>query len=60
MYLCEPGRSSLDSMYEIVKDGVQHAEGAARIVWVSVASGRSVPVPESIAGPLRGTGGAPA
>ena len=32
MYLGVPGRSSIDSYYEIVADGVTHADGAAKIV----------------------------
>ncbi|GIK88542.1 MAG: acyl-CoA thioesterase [Burkholderiales bacterium] len=47
------GRSSVGSFYELHKDGRRHAEGAAKIVWIDVASGRPVPLPDAIAGPLR-------
>ena len=57
MFLGEPGRSSVESYYELWKDGVRHADGAAKIVWIDLASGRSVPLPEHIAGPLRGPQG---
>jgi acyl-CoA thioester hydrolase len=49
MFLGVGGRSSIDSMYEIWKDGRKFAEGAAKIVWVDLDSGRSIPLPEAIA-----------
>ncbi len=42
MYLGEPGRSSVGSYYELRMNGRKYAEGAAKIVWVDLASGRSV------------------
>jgi acyl-CoA thioester hydrolase len=53
MYLGDPGRTSVGSYYEISKDGRRYAEGAAKIVWIDVASGRPQPLPERIAAPLR-------
>jgi acyl-CoA thioester hydrolase len=53
MYLAEPGRTSVGSYYEIWMNGRQYADGAAKIVWVERASGRSVPLPESLVAPLR-------
>jgi acyl-CoA thioester hydrolase len=53
MYLGDPGRSSVGSFYEIWMNGRKYAEGAAKIVWIDVASGRSVPLPEAVAAPLR-------
>lgn len=53
MYLAGPGRSSVGSHYEILKDGRRYAEGAAKIVWIDLASGRPTPLPEPIAAPLR-------
>ncbi|MFO1312645.1 MAG: thioesterase family protein [Burkholderiales bacterium] len=53
MYLGVPGRSSIDSHYEIVADGMVYADGAAKIVWVDLATGKSTPLPEDIAAPLR-------
>lgn len=48
MYLADPGRTSVGSFYEIVKDGTKHAEGAAKMVWIDIAGGRSVPLPDSV------------
>ena len=53
MYLGEPGRSSIGSFYEILVAGTKYADGAAKIVWIDRASGRSVPLPEPIVAPLR-------
>jgi acyl-CoA thioester hydrolase len=53
MYLGDPGRTSVGSYYEIWSNGRKFAEGAAKIVWIDVASGRSVPLPDRIAAPLR-------
>ena len=53
MYLGDPGRTSVASFYEIWHDGRKFAEGAAKIVWVDLASGRPVPLPDRIAGSLR-------
>lgn len=56
MFLGGPGRTSVHSYYEIWKDERRFAEGAAKIVWIDVASGRPKPLPEVIAGPLRASG----
>ena len=53
MSLGEPGRTSLWSYYELTMNEHKYAEGAAKMVWVDLASGRSVPVPEVVAGPIR-------
>ncbi len=53
MFLGGPGRTSVGSFYELWKDGRMHADGAARIVWIDLATGRPAPLPEAIAGPLR-------
>ena len=54
MYLGEPGRTSVGSFYEICEGRAQaYAEGAAKIVWIDVASGRAMPLPDAIAAPLR-------
>jgi acyl-CoA thioester hydrolase len=53
MYLGSPGRSSIDSFYEIVADGTTYAHGAAKIVWIDLQTGKSTPLPDRIAGPLR-------
>lgn len=50
MYGGTPGRSSLPSHYELRREGEEalYAEGAAKIVWVDHALGRSCPLPERI------------
>ena len=53
MYLSDPGRTSLGSHYEIFKDGTKCADGSAKLVWIDLATGRSVPVPEWVTEPLR-------
>jgi acyl-CoA thioester hydrolase len=57
MYLAAPGKSSVGSFYDILKDGRRHAEGAAKMVWIDLATGRSTSLPEAIAGPLRALAG---
>ena len=53
MYLGEPGRTSVGSYYDLSMQGKKYAEGAAKMVWIDIASGRSVPLPEAVAAPLR-------
>ena len=53
MYLGEPGRTSVGTFYEILKDGAKYADGAAKIVWIDLATGRSVPLPEIVTASLR-------
>ena len=53
MFLGEPGRTSVGSFYEIWCGSRKYAEGAAKIVWIDLASGRSVPLPDRITAPLR-------
>jgi acyl-CoA thioester hydrolase len=48
MLLGEPGRSSVGSFYELLCNGRTYAEGAARIVWIDMASRRAVPLPAVI------------
>lgn len=48
MTLGDPGRTSVGSYYDIIHDGRMFAEGAAKIVWIDLASGRPIPLPESI------------
>ena len=49
-YLGNPGRSSIASYYEMRLSGEErlYAEGAAKIVWTSAATGKSIPLPEAI------------
>ena len=51
MYLGDPGRSSIGSYYELTMNGRKYAEGAAKIVWIDITSGRSVPLPAILAAP---------
>ena len=53
MYLGEPGRTSIGSYYELAMNERKHADGAAKIVWIDLASGRSVPLPEVVAARFR-------
>jgi len=69
MYLGDIGRSSIGSFYELfVAKGERAAapesaapvlcsQGAAKIVWIDTATGRSVPLPEHIVAPLRALAG---
>ena len=57
MYLGHPGRTSVGSYYEIHMDGRKYADGAAKIVWIDLATGRPVPLPDAIAAPLRALAG---
>ena len=56
MYLGEAGRSSIGSHYELDCTGRRMAEGAAKIVWIDLASGRSVPLPERLRAMLDAAG----
>jgi len=50
MFLGAPGRSSIPSSYELRLHGDEtlYASGAAKIVWVDMASGESVPIPDDL------------
>ena len=56
MYLGLPGRSSIGSFYEIILGERKFAQGAAKMVWVSRTTGRSMPLPAGIAELLAGIG----
>src|SRR6188768_285102 len=56
MYLGEAGRSSVATHYELDAQGKRAAEGAAKMVWIDLASGRSVPLPEALRALARGAG----
>ena len=53
MYLGDPGRTSVGTYYDILKNGTKYAEGAAKMVWINLATGRSVPLPEPVSARLR-------
>ena len=50
MFFGQPGRSSIPSHYELRLHGddTLYATGDAKIVWMDVASGKSVPIPEEL------------
>lgn len=50
MSVGKPGRSSLETHYELRKVGedVLYAEGAAKMVWMNTATGKSTPLPQRI------------
>lgn len=52
MFLADPGRSSVSSFYEIWSGDKKVADGAAKIVWIQLSTGRAVPLPELIVAPL--------
>lgn len=53
MYLANPGRTSIGSFYEIWKDGRKFAEGAAKIVWIDLATMRPTPLPAEVVAQVR-------
>jgi acyl-CoA thioester hydrolase len=48
MYVDQPGRSSIDSHYELWTGERKYAEGSARIVWIDQRTQRSAPLPEPV------------
>ena len=50
MFLGAPGRSSIPSSYEmrLQGDDALYATGAAKIVWIDMASGKSVAIPDDL------------
>jgi len=48
MFVGKPGRSSVESHYELWKEGRKYAEGAAKIVWIDLKTQRSAPLPERL------------
>lgn len=56
LFCGELGRSSIPTRYEIRLEGddTVYAIGEAKIVWIDVASGQSVPVPDALRKTLAG------
>jgi acyl-CoA thioester hydrolase len=48
MFIDTPGRSSLDSHYEMWMNDRKYAEGSARIVWIDQRTQRPTPLPERL------------
>jgi acyl-CoA thioester hydrolase len=50
MFLGVPGRSSLPTYYEMRRVGEDtiYADGAAKLVWISTTTGKSIELPEAM------------
>ncbi len=50
MFAGQPGRSSFMTWYELYLEGDDrlYAEGSAKVVWMDVATAKSVPLPDSV------------
>ncbi len=48
IYLGAPGRSSVQTFHTLQVNGQMMARGAVKLVWIDVASGKSVVLPEGI------------
>jgi acyl-CoA thioester hydrolase len=48
MFIDPPGRSSIDSHYELWMGERKYAEGSARIVWIDQRTQRSAPLPDQV------------
>jgi len=48
MFLGEPGRTSVGSHYEISMKAKKYADGAAKLVWIDMKTGRSMPLPQPL------------
>ena len=50
MYAGHLGRSSFPTYYELRLQGDEriYAEGAAKVVWMNPATGKSIPLPEKL------------
>ena len=48
MFLDAPGRTSVQSYYEIWMNGRKYADGAAKLVWVDMKTARPIPLPEPL------------
>ena len=46
MFVGTPGKSSVESYYEIWMNGTKYADGAAKMVWIDIANAKSAPLPE--------------
>jgi acyl-CoA thioester hydrolase len=48
IYLGQRGCSSLQTFHTLAVDGVVMSRGAVKLVWIDVATGKSVPLPEGL------------
>ena len=45
MFVGPPGKSSVESYYEIWMDERKYADGSAKLVWINLDTARSAPLP---------------
>jgi acyl-CoA thioester hydrolase len=48
MFVGPPGKSSVESYYEISMDGKKYADGSAKLVWIDMKTTKSAPLPEAL------------
>src|SRR6266705_2014580 len=48
MFVGPPGKSSVESYYEIWMDGKKYADGSAKLVWIDMKTTKSAPLPEAL------------
>ena len=48
MFVDTPGRSSIDTHYELWMNDIKYAEGSSRVVWIDLETQRSTPLPERV------------
>jgi acyl-CoA thioester hydrolase len=48
MSLGPPGRSSVESLYELWSNGRKYADGTAKIVWIDASTLKSTPMPAAL------------
>lgn len=50
LYVGKPGRSSVMTWYELFVEGEDalYAEGASKVVWMDMRTGKSVPIPDGL------------
>ena len=48
MFVGHPGKSSVESHYEIWMNDRKYADGAAKLVWIDLESAKSAPLPEAL------------
>jgi acyl-CoA thioester hydrolase len=47
MFVGAPGKSSVESYYEISMAGRKYADGAAKLVWIDLKTTKSAPLPQA-------------
>jgi acyl-CoA thioester hydrolase len=54
MFVGAPGKSSVESTYEIWMSDTKYADGTAKLVWIDLKSAKSAPLPERFRALLAG------